>query len=107
MNPSPVRKFSILDAMILVAASALGLALIRFLYATGRYLSMGRPWYAFVAQYTVEATVPFLITWTLAFLVLRLRQPRPRLRRLLRQPGMVACGAAVVAIAFEVLWVLP
>ena len=33
-----------------------------------------------------------LVCWTLAFFVVRLRQPRPPLRHLVRQPGMVACG---------------
>ena len=34
-----------------------------------------------------------LVSWTLAFFIMRLRKPRPPLSRLVRQPGMVACEA--------------
>jgi hypothetical protein len=37
-----------------------------------------------------------LIIWTPAILWLRLRQPRPPLRELMWQPGLVACGAAAL-----------
>src|SRR5262249_25250340 len=36
--------------------------------------------------------------WTLAILVLRLRQPRPRLHRLACQPGAIACYSAAFAL---------
>ena len=33
-----------------------------------------------------------LVSWTLAFLIMRLRKPHPPLRRLVGQPGKVACA---------------
>ena len=44
----------------------------------------------------------FTIT-TLAFFAMRFLPPRPRFRRLGRQPGFVACSAATLAIAFHVV----
>jgi hypothetical protein len=106
MKPTSPRKITILDAMILIAASACGLALSR---------TMEGPWedIAFYASnwlgrltndpVRVGAALPFLMTFTPAVLLIRLRQPRPRLRRLLRQPGMVACTAAMVPIVLALL----
>src|SRR5437764_9946698 len=45
----------------------------------------------------------FLSIWTLAFFAMRFLPPRPRFRRLGRQPGFVACSAATLAIAFHVV----
>jgi hypothetical protein len=45
----------------------------------------------------------YLVGMTLTFLVLRLKRPRPALRELLRQPGMVAS----LAIVFGSVWVAP
>lgn len=39
-----------------------------------------------------------LIAWGFAFLVLRLRKPRPRLRRLFRSPGAAACLTVFVML---------
>jgi hypothetical protein len=38
----------------------------------------------------------WLMAWTAGWLALQLRQPRPRLRQLSRQPGFLACFSAVV-----------
>ena len=87
------RRFSILDAMTLVVASALAFALIRpvmldepvGLPAWGRWLT---------------ASVGVLVTWTPTVLWLRLRHPRPPLRRLARQPGFAASvvGTGILAL---------
>jgi len=44
-----------------------------------------------IARYPL-AVMPWVLTLSVAILVLRLRAPRPRWRRLVRQPGFVACG---------------
>jgi hypothetical protein len=46
-----------------------------------------------------------LLSWTTAVLLLRLRAPRPRRRRLWSQPGFLAGVAAVLAIAWKGLGV--
>jgi hypothetical protein len=45
----------------------------------------------------------FFAAWSLAWLLLRLRRPRPRLRRLMRQPGMVACTASAVVLGIRLI----
>ena len=44
-------------------------------------------------------TSPLAVALSLAMWILRLRQPRPSVRRLLRQPGMVATSATVIGIS--------
>jgi hypothetical protein len=45
-----------------------------------------------------QKLVPLLACWTLALLLLRLRQPRPSLRRVMLQPGMTASCAVTLTI---------
>jgi hypothetical protein len=39
-----------------------------------------------------------LLSSTLAFLIMRLRRPRPPLRRLIKQPGVVACEVLLLGM---------
>lgn len=108
------RKFRVADGLILVAATAVGLAPSRWLapdltlgqlseYATKPI--DGRSSLTFILQLTAElssfAVIPGLVSWTLACLLLRLRRPRPPWRRLSRQPGMMACLIATIAIGLS------
>ncbi len=77
--------------MILVGSSAVGFALVRWILPH----STGRGWYPSIRG----VCSPILACWTVAVLSLRLRGPRPRLRRLLRQPGAVSCLASAANIA--------
>jgi len=87
------RRLTILDGAVLVAATGLALAIARG--AVG------------AARTTGEAAlvlIPALLTCaTAAVLALRLRRPRPDLRRLTRQPGAVAVLAASAALAVGAL----
>jgi hypothetical protein len=74
------RSFTLLDAMILVAATAIGLALANAV-ADFRRLPLAR------SSPNIYVCLPSLATWSIAALVLRLRHPRPTLRRIVRQPG--------------------
>lgn len=100
---------TVLDGMILVAASAAGFALIR---ATGLSLSIPAPAslprlrYFAVVEHALSVFTPLLTTWTLSFPVIRLLQPRPRLRWLARQPGMAGCCAASLFVLVEASWIL-
>lgn len=126
-RPAPVtaaeRRFSISDGLILIAAVALGLAGVRgwqnpswCSYQIGFYPGPGAPASfdrVFVYQLSVGIswTIPFAMALSLAMLAIRLRRPRPSLRRVVRQPGTIACAAALAAILFRLLeesfcWVL-
>jgi len=115
----PNRGLTLIDAMILVAATALGLGLTRHLSPeqyTLPYDPMGprsgSPWTAKDrAVWAVETAraryyylMPLISTWTVTVLTLRVRPPRTRLARLLRQPGFVAATSALSGFA---LWVPP
>jgi hypothetical protein len=122
------RPFTLLDSMVLIMAAAIGLALAR--YPLGRFLERSSPTVATspgapsrpvasspssplagihraVSVVTEGSTLvyPLVLTFTFAALVLRFKHPRPRLRRLFRQPGVVGCFAAILSfvIAFLIL----
>jgi hypothetical protein len=122
----PRRRFRLLDAMILVAATGMGCGVTQWvehvsegdlswsaLYDDCRkYVawSSGRGW-ADIGEATIDLglivaclTMPLVAMWTLALIPIRLLGPRPRFRRLGRQPGMVSACASGVAIAIIGLW---
>jgi hypothetical protein len=99
------RRFTIVDAMILVASTAVGLALMRDYFPdvlTGRWKvaskESGLGIVVSYIQHALFASLPCGTVGTIAVLILRLRRPRPRLRRLARQPGMVAGLATTVVL---------
>ncbi|HEY2158001.1 MAG TPA: hypothetical protein VGH33_20400 [Isosphaeraceae bacterium] len=106
------RRFTLADAIVLVAATAAGLALVRewvqmasptppiFHYDTG---SMARGPLCGLAPLTrwVVLGWPLVAMWTLTLVVLRFRRPRPRARRLFAPPGVAACLVAAVVLMLE------
>jgi hypothetical protein len=97
------RTFKIADAMILIAASAIGLFLAR------KKLSPGFepfPRSAELIPNVVSAwaalLIPGLEVVTSAVALLSLRHPKPPLKRLTLRPGFVACGTAAVILAIGV-----
>lgn len=107
MRSRSPRPFTILDGMILVAAVACAFGLHRAVvdavhsHAYNTFAMVSR--LQDLSQRVLEVEFPLLVTLTPAVLVMRLRRPRPRWRRLLRQPGMVACCAAILPIAGALL----
>jgi hypothetical protein len=104
------RRFSVLDAMILIAATAVGLGGIRVYspaFYTYQYTPIPPPpwvnWLAVVLSNWAFYLSPLPAAWTLAALVFRLRAPRPPLRRLMRQPGAVANSAATMLILIGIV----
>ncbi len=100
------RPFGLGDAMILIAALALGLALAgpgiiiiadsirttppkQFRTLAGA-VSLGR--------FLNVIVLNFLFFLMPAFLILRFRRPRPKLRALICQPGFAACAAPVALL---------
>jgi hypothetical protein len=101
--PSP-RRFTLLDAVILVGATAVAIAWSRTFVARLN----GPPRFSDpdLWGYAVEvlaASLPFSLLWTGALAALRLRNPRPLRRHLARQPGTAACAAVIAASAIVVL----
>jgi hypothetical protein len=99
------RRFTVLDAMVLVAATGAGFTLLRLFLAQGMcfndvYVETRAASFAHTAQ---EAAFPFLLTWTPVVLLLGVRRPRPPMRRLARQPGMAACAAATLVLSLQLL----
>lgn len=93
LTPRGDRRFTLIDAMILVAASAVAFVIVRPII-TGPLRDQPR-WAGYLA-----AVMGVLVTWTPTVLALRLRRPRPRFRRLSRQPGFAAglAGTSIVAL---------
>jgi hypothetical protein len=103
MRTTPCRKFTLLDAMILVAAMASALALMRQRWPL--HIEIERSYNNMLLQIRDNIlTISYVAaTWSLAGLVLRLRQPRPYVRFLTRQPGMVALMAVAIVLAIRLI----
>lgn len=116
--PRNPRRLGLLDAMILVAAVAVGLGWARYQATRSVYLINYFGWMSaagaplFLAGHPVSATlariwrwlalsVPCVTTLALGLLIVRLREPRPRGGRVFVQPGAAACGAVAVAATLE------
>ena len=114
MLPTERRRITLLDVMVLAAATAIGLSSVqiggpmqvdsakiftwRVVPGPGGYAT--KTWIVPYAERVVPF-LPCLAAWTGAFLVTRLREPRPRWRRLTVQPGFVAAVAVLAVLAIE------
>jgi hypothetical protein len=105
------RRFLLSDAIVLDAAKAGGLAVVRPYHATMKFLDWSPPissaapfngWIKGLWGCLVLAA-PLVMAWTLAILVLRFRRPWPRWVRVVRQPGFVACLMSALALAWRLL----
>lgn len=105
MSLTPRRPFRLLDAMSLVAATAVGLGLARGMQdplwsQTNMTVvdgSVGAVLHA-AARWTILG-LPMIMSLTLAVLLMALQRPRPGFGSLMRRPGTAACGAAALAMA--------
>jgi hypothetical protein len=118
MHTRSVRKFNLLDAMVLVAATALGITWgwreLKWQWLNDeaidhwgrmRALRQSHPILIplFVAVESVEYALPALAAWTVSVFILALRNPRRPLRRLALSPGVSACAAGSLALILNVL----
>lgn len=116
--PRPPRRLGLLDAMILVAAIALGVAWSRFLRNVPEFLAnpFGSPFNAFnpATDRPVRAVVnrawgwfeviaPCVATVAIGLLIVRLRGPRRGLRHVFLRPGASACAAVALALILEAI----
>ncbi len=101
----PRRPPTVVDAMILVAGVAVGLALNRDdPKLWDRLSSLPETWaYSWLWFLLAKSFALGLVPISLAYLVIRLRRPRPPLRRLILQPGTAACAAVVIVTALDVV----
>ena len=99
MLPSIPRRFTLFDAMVLIAALAVALFPIRWNLMAWSWYFSGEWSASAVLKRGVEADAllcPLALTLSPALWVLRLRRPRPGLARVFRQPGMAASTATLV-----------
>ncbi|HWE35702.1 MAG TPA: hypothetical protein VG406_03955 [Isosphaeraceae bacterium] len=92
------RPIYVSDLMVLVAATAAGLAAGKvYLWHLAR---LG--WNPQTeARFAGLGLVPFVGCWSLALVALRFRSPRPRLRDALRHPGTLAVVVACATVALR------
>lgn len=115
----PCRNFTISDALVLIAAIAIGFAWTRFYlnseWGGESYPDIeGRlgPVSAFhhgveVVNWWTTGVSNCLAVVTIALLILRLRGgPRRRLRYLTRRPGTVAGGAVLLTVSWDLLYAM-
>jgi hypothetical protein len=93
----PCRRFNLGDGMILIAAISLALGILS-------KLARDRTIPPEILGATGFALIPLVATP--AYLAIRLRQPRPPLDQLIRQPGMAGCLTAIASILFLALLAL-
>ena len=94
------RRFTIGDAMILVAAIAIGVAGSRTYFDGLQTITKSPAARTSLSRARIAYIWPFLAAMTLAVPVLQWSQSRGRCRRLSRRPGIAACHAAAVGIVF-------
>ena len=105
MLDPPRRRLSLSDASILIAATALGLVMARYVVGLNlmaisptpgdRAARIERIW-----MVTIHLASPMLVTLSLAAFAISLRRPRPPLRRLAREPGFVALAVIAMTTAY-------
>ncbi len=115
MTANDRRRITMFDLVVLVTATAIGLSAVQFGWprkAAGAWIGnwavlpsysggyASKVWVLPIAE-RVAPFLPCLAAWSGAFLVTRLRGPRPRRRRLRTQPGFVAAVAALSVLLIE------
>jgi hypothetical protein len=96
------RPFRLTDAMILVAAVAAGLWVNR----SDGHMLLGWRWNSYdETTGDLQRAVPHLVALTIAFVGMRMRRPRPAIRRIAREPGAAACITASAALLVVATWV--
>ncbi len=109
MEPNRRRRFRIVDGIVLVAAVGVGLAWMRLFTKSHGYPDQPfEGWRLSALELRLQiqcwwagASYNLLAAFTIAVFLLRILPPRPGRRILTRQPGAVACGAVIAALAVE------
>jgi hypothetical protein len=102
MSTSIRRRITLLDLLVLIAATGVGLALLRISIKGIEARPLGSYAGALIASYiTAGQTYAscLLAPWSPALLALSIRRPRMSFRRLAHSPGFIACAAATAGVA--------
>jgi hypothetical protein len=105
MSTPTRRGITLLDLLTLIAATAVGLALLRISISGIRDRPLARSAGALIqSRITAGETYAacFLAPWSLALLALNLRGPRASSHRVAWGPGFIACAAATTGVALYV-----
>ncbi len=113
------RSMTLLDSILLITSAAVGMGAFQFARRTWfrgwiQIADHGLPdistWFTFDLIVTccdiTAFLIPIVAPWTLLLIALRMRPPRPRWRRIWRQPGMAACLAVLVGWCWSGLGLL-
>jgi hypothetical protein len=104
MPKKPIRKATIADAMLLIIG--VGLSLASWRYIMWMPVWVGFPdslqWYHFQAL----GTVAFLSPLSMTLLVIALRPPRPRLRRIVSEPAAIVGLSSFFVLVINTVLVL-
>src|SRR5262249_38634968 len=108
MSAASRRRLTLLDAILLVAAAAIGMGLFQL---SRREMFKGWIWIAdqgipdvqtwsttqvlITCSDLVVYLIPIVAPWTFLLILLEMREPRPSWRLIWRRPGPAACLAAV------------
>ena len=98
MIQPPRRRFTIADGMILIVAAALASLMVRE-YVSSLFLVYKASSSERMLELIEGTTTCAASAGMLALIPIRLLRPRPKFRRLVRQPGFVACCAIVPLLA--------
>jgi hypothetical protein len=102
MHTKSLRRFTLADAIILIAAVAAGLGTARI--NGDRYRqAIGDAAAVSASEQAIMSIFWPALLMTVALVPLRLRPPRPVMRRVRRQPGFIACVAVGLAATFVIL----
>jgi hypothetical protein len=111
MPRAPLRRLTLLDVMILIAATAIGARSLHVIWNLLNVSHLASPLDTWPilgvlvrAPHAIGAAVPLVAAWTVALPVLWIRHPRPPFHRLVLQPGMAACTAATLALGISALY---
>ena len=103
MTQHAPRRLKLVDLVILVAASAVGVFILKSAHEARVENSVGLfnpPWSLWIGW----EVAPFMISTAAGLLVARLLRPRPPWRRLFRQPGAIACLAMLAHLAAGIVF---
>jgi hypothetical protein len=100
------RRFNRTDAAVLVLATAVGLSAIRSQLGSMLKAPMVEENGRLVASWWAPVVIlgrgvileVVLMAWSVSWLVLQVRPPRQRMRRLVRQPGFAACFSSALVL---------
>ena len=111
MNNRNDANFRISDAITLVAVTALAMAVTRYEWAD--YFDSFRPGgkayqqtfatFMYQVRYLIYSASYFTAFWSVACLILGLRQPNTTLRLVVSQPGMIACLTTAVVLGLRIV----